>query len=84
MQTGDSIFLESLQKFIHFVKISADQVKELVHQFCLLHFRDIDYHPLTSSFHPSGFGMGTSAARKYQQTGVRPIEGIKVRLELTL
>ena len=34
--------------------------------------------------HPDSLGMSTPSARENQKTGIRPIQGIKIGLELTL
>lgn len=68
---------------IYFLQISANKVKQLIHQLSLLHFRDIDNDFLSSSFHPAGFGVGAAAAGEYQKARVCPIQGIDVSLELS-
>ena len=41
------LILARAKEVIHFLKISTDKVKELVHQLRLLHFRDVYYNPLS-------------------------------------
>ena len=76
--------LHTTKIFIHFFKISADEVEELVHQFGFLHLRNVNHDPLSGPFHPSGFGVGTSSAGENQKAGIGPMKSIQIGLELTL
>ena len=53
------------EECIDFLNAVAYHVKQLVHEFGFLHFRYVGDDLLSCSFHPAGFGVGTTAAREY-------------------
>ena len=59
-----------------------DPVKELVHQFRLDHFGDVDEGALAVAGHPAGFGVGAAAAGEDEDAGIGPFEGVEVGGEL--
>ena len=76
------LYIFCLQILVHLFKTIAYQIEELVHELGFLHFGNIDHHLLSCPFHPSGFRMRASAAREYEQACIRPVESVKVGLEL--
>lgn len=59
-------------------------VEQPVHQFWLLHLRDVDYNFLSAAGHPAGFGVSAAAAGENQDAGIGPFKGLQIGLELTL
>ena len=57
------------------VEVADDIVKELVHQFGLLHFGDVDDDFSAGAGHPAGFGVGAAAAGEDEDAGIGPFKG---------
>ena len=57
------------------VEVTDDIVKELVHQFGLLHFGDVDDDFFAGAGHPACFGVGAAAAGEDEDAGIGPFKG---------
>ena len=65
-----------------FFQCTGYSVKQFVHQLRLLHLGDENHYSLSFPRHPTGLGMCAPAARQYKDTGVSPIQSLKICSEL--
>ena len=74
-----------LTQHLHqFIQIAHDGIEQLVHQLGFYHFGDVRDDAFAGTGHPTGFGVGTAAAREYEHAGIGPLQRFQIGRELAL